>query len=177
MHRLIKTCLFNLSRFIAASQMSRLPHLQTEDSSMFGIQRATAGSSVQIGCCCPGPCCRSPWGNTTASCSHRVSLIVVKKAPLSFMLHHCISSQMLLSFFQVVRCIHLESFYGGIWASPCLLRCQRSLCWERRWSVWLLAASTAVHWASRVASTCGGRILQDSVGKQRRVQSQTSPVS
>lgn len=79
--------------------------------------------------------------------------------------------------FQVVRCIHLESFYGGIWASPCLLRCQRSLCWERRWSVWLLAASTAVHWASRVASTCGGRILQDSVGKQRRVQSQTSPVS
>lgn len=98
MHRLIKTCLFNLSRFIAASQMSRLPHLQTEDSSMFGIQRATAGSSVQIGCCFPGPCCRSPWGNTTASCSHRVSLFVVKKAPLSFMLHHCISSQMLLSF-------------------------------------------------------------------------------
>lgn len=77
---------------------------------------------------------------------------------------------------QVVRCIPLGSYYGEIWASLPLHRCWRSLSWGRPWSAWQPAASTVEHWASRAASTCGGRTQQDSVGWRTGAQSRTSQV-
>lgn len=64
---------------IAGQQMSRPPHLQKEDYSTSGSQRAPACSSAQRECSCPGQFFRLPWENTTDFCWHRVNAAVVKQ--------------------------------------------------------------------------------------------------